>query len=151
MMKCAAIAALALVGIAGAASAQTPDDLRRLDRWSAERAASHPVRQMAPPVAAPAPRITPLSRHWVCMSAEEMQPVYSSPTAQSRQIGTTLEFVASTGADVDGFVEVLHYNGQIGFVRQGVLRAWSGTQYNPRASCRILGVRDNKTPAFSIK
>ena len=151
MMKHAAIAALALVGIAGVASAQTPNDLRRLERWSAERSASHPVRQMAPPVSAPAPKITPLSRHWVCMSAIEMQPVYSSPTEQSRQIGMTTEFVASTGATVDGFVEVLHYNGQIAFVRRGVLRPWSGTQYNPQATCRLLGVRENLTPAFAIQ
>lgn len=85
------------------------------------------------------------------MSADEMQPVYSSPTPDSRQIGTTLEFVASTGARVDGYVEVLHYNGQIGFVRQSALHTWSGTQYNPQASCRVLGVRDNKTPVFSIR
>jgi hypothetical protein len=150
MMR-ATIAALALVGFAGAASAQTPEDLRRLDRWSAERSAAHPVRPMAPPVTAPAPRITPLSRHWVCMSAAEQQPVYSSPTVESRQIGTTLEFVASTGAMVDGYVEVLHYSGQIGFVRQSALHAWSGTQYNPQASCQVLGVRDNKTPVFSIR
>jgi hypothetical protein len=150
-MKGAAIAVLALVGFTGTAMAQTPDDLRRLDRWSAERSAAHPVPQMAPPVSAPAPRITPLSRHWVCMSADEMEPVYSSPTAQSRRIGATTEFVVSTGAVVDGYVEVLHYNGQLGFVRQGVLRPWSGTRYNPRATCRVLGVKDDETPAFSIR
>ena len=76
--------------------------------------------------------------------------VYADPAKASPQIGKTLTQVAVSGANVNGFAQVLHYNGQPGFVEASKVRPFR-SEIDAALRCTIAGVRPNGSPVFDIR
>jgi hypothetical protein len=150
--KAAGAAVVAAVGIASGAQAQTPDDIARLERFSRDRGRALALtHQLAPPISTGTPeRLVQPERLWVCKGTQPGLPIYSSPDRTSAPMGVTQDFVATSGATVGGFVQVMGYNGRLGFVPANSL----GTYVNavkPGVQCTVEGLRrrDN-SPVFGF-
>lgn len=150
--KAAGAAALAAVGIASAAQAQTPDDLARLERFSRDRGRALALtHRLTPPVSSGSPeRLVQPERLWVCKGSQPGLPIYSSPDRSSSAMGVTQDFVATSGATVGGFVQVMGYNGRLGFVPANTLGPYVNT-VKPGVQCTVEGLRrrDN-SPVFGF-
>ena len=150
--KAAGTAALAAVGIASAAQAQTPDDLARLERFSRDRGRALALtHQLTPPVSSGSPeRLVQPERLWVCKGSQPGLPIYSSPDRSSSAMGVTQDFVATSGATVGGFVQVMGYNGRLGFVPANTLGPYVN-MVKPDVQCTVEGLRrrDN-SPVFGF-
>jgi hypothetical protein len=160
MNKLTTLAAIAAIGLASQAHAQssppppspapqtTPAEIERLERLSAERNAALKPR---PPIPAPHANMREVIRQtdrlWVCMSTTPWQPVHSSPRFDSPAIGKTLPQVAVNGGWVNGFAEVLHYNGKIGFVPASTVHPYHDPEH-PHTTCTVDGVRLDGSPVF---
>lgn len=144
----AATALLALT-LAAPASAQQAPDFNFLDQAARERNAHLHLKPQTPLPAAHEV-IRPTRDLWVCMSTDFGLPVRQSPNPNAPQIGITMQQVATTGGWVNGYAEVLHYNGRIGWVQSGALRPYRN-QFNSNATCTVPGVRLNGTPVFAIR
>lgn len=151
-LKAAGLAALAVVGIALGAHAQTPDDLARLERFSQDRGRALALtHQLAPPISTrPPERLVQPDRLWVCKGTQAGLPIYSSPDRSSTPMGVTQDFVATSGATVGGFVQVMGYNGRLGFVPANSLGPYINT-VKPGVQCTVEGLRrrDN-SPVFGF-
>lgn len=148
-----AAAAVAAVGVASAAQAQTPDDIARLDRFSRERGqAIAATQQRMPPVSTSRPeRLVQPDRLWVCKGTQPGLPIYSAPDFASTPAGVTQDHVATSGAAVNGFVMVLGYSGKLGFVPAGTLGPYV-SDVRPGTQCTVEGLRrrDN-SPVFGYR
>ena len=99
------------------AHGQALPDVNFLDRLAAQRNAEMRPRSEQPaPVAMPQERLRPVGHQWVCMSTTPWQPVLSSPYSGAAVIGRTQPQIAASIGWVNGYAEVLFYNGKIGFV-----------------------------------
>lgn len=151
--KAAGVAVVMALGIASAAHAQTPDDLARLERFSLDRGRTLALRhQLTPPIASAAPeRLVPLERLWVCKGTQPGLPIYSSPDRTSAPMGVTQDFIATAGATVGGFVQVMGYSGRLGFVPANTLGPYVNA-VKPGVQCTVEGLqrRDN-SPVFGFR
>ncbi len=133
------------------AHAQKPSNLDYLDRLSAERNAQMKPRPDLPaPVPTPHERIIPTNHLWVCMSTTPWQPVLASPYPSAPVIGQTQQMVAASIGWVDGYAEVLHYNGKIGFIPASTVKPYH-SDINPHGTCTVAGLRPNGTPLFAFR
>lgn len=141
-----------LVGVvlACSAQAQKPSNLDYLDRLSAQRNAEMRPRPDRPaPVPTLPERIVPTNHQWVCMSTTPWQPVLSAPNPRASVIGQTQQMVAASIGWVNGYAEVLHYNGKIGFIPSSTVRPFHN-DIKPNGTCTVPGLRLNGTPVFDF-
>jgi len=136
----------AAAGLAHAQSAFTPQELDKLSRDSA---ATSPRPTQPPPLAAETDTIVPLAGY-ACMGIEPWQPVYAAPDAKSPQIGKTQTQIAVSGKQVQGFDEVLFYNGRHGFVPAVQVHPFK-SDVHPGGTCSIAGARPNGAPVFEYQ
>jgi len=154
--KLATAAILAAVGASGGAEAQqtaslTPQaEIDRLEALSAQRNASMHHAPMSAPRANTRTVLRQPDHLWVCMSTTPWQPVYSSPDYRSPPIGQTTSQVAVNGGWINGFAQVLHYNGKIGFIPANSARPYSNP-VKPNGSCSIAGVKPDGSPVFALR
>ena len=147
MNKIALLTVAACIGSASVVHAQLTGP--ELDRMAAERNAEMHPRPPLPSTHATSHEVIRQSdRLWVCMSTDPWQPVHSSPRSDSPVIGQTLHDVAVNGGWVNGFAEVLHYNGKLGWVEASHVRPFQST-VKPDGTCSVLGVRPDGSPVFS--
>jgi hypothetical protein len=137
---------LAAAGLAHAQSAFTPQELDKLSR---DNAATSPRPTPPPPLAAETDAIVPLAGY-SCMGIKPWQPVYAAPDAKSPQIGKTQTQIAVSGKQVQGFDEVLFYNGRHGFVPAVQIHPFK-SDVRPGGTCSIAGVRPNGAPVFEYQ
>lgn len=153
MPNCRAFVASALLSVvlSHPVQAQKPANLDYLDRLSAQRNAEMKPRPDLPaPVPTPHERILPTNHLWVCMSTTPWQPVLASPNPRAPVIGQTQQMVAVSRGWIDGYAEVLHYNGKIGFIPASAVRPFHN-DINPSGTCTIPGLRMNGTPVFDFR
>lgn len=74
--------------------------------------------------------------------------VYSSPSTSSKKIGiaTSLVFAVMPLKSVDGFLQVLHPNGALGWVKQNELVSWHNVN-TPSARCAAQVLPNGKPHA----
>lgn len=151
MPNCRGFVASALLGVVLScpAYAQKPSDLDYLERLSAERNAQIRRPNLPAPVPTPHERVIPTNHPWVCMSTTPWQPVLASPNPKAPVIGQTQSMIAASHGWIDGYAEVLHYNGKIGFIPASNVKPFH-SDINPNATCTIPGLRLNGTPIFDL-
>lgn len=137
---------LAAAGLANAQSAFTPQELDKLSR---DNAATNPKRAPSASTAPHTDTIVPLAGY-ACMGIEPWQPVYAAPDAKSPQIGKTQMQIAVSGKQVQGFDEVLFYNGRHGFVPAAQVHPFK-SDVRPGGTCSIAGARPNGAPVFEYQ
>lgn len=143
---------LAALGLSGLAHAEgfTPQEL---DRMSKERLDHGDFRKFAaPPAPSTVYQTVPLHQPqglWVCMSTDAYAPILSEPRTGSPVIGQSAGEVAA-GADRGGYTSVLFHEGVIGWVPKSAVRPYRN-EFNPRASCRVGGIRPNGVVTFDVR
>lgn len=153
MPTCRILLVSTLLGLSLArpAHAQKPSNLDFLEGLSAQRNAEMKPRPNLPaPVPTIQERIIPTKHLWVCMSTTPWQPVLSSPNPRAPVIGQTQQMVAASIGWVDGYAEVLHYDGKIGFIPSSTVKPYH-SDINPHGTCTIPGLRLNGTPVFAFR
>lgn len=116
-------------------------DVKFLDGIAAQRnAAMRPRPEQPAPVATPHERLRPTGRLWTCMSTTPWQPILSSPYPTASIIGRTLPQIAAGNGWVNGYGEVLSYNGKIGFVPSSQIRPYH-SELNANGTCTVAGLR----------
>jgi len=151
--SCRSLLATILLGLAFSypVHAQKPTNLDYLDNLSAQRNAQiRPRPDLPAPVPTPHERNIPTNRLWVCMSTTPWQPVLASPYPSAPVIGQTQQMVAASNGWVDGYAEVLHYNGKIGFIPSSTVKPYH-SDINPHGTCTVAGLRPNGTPLFAFR
>ena len=145
------VSALLGLVLVGPACAQKPDNLDFLESLSAQRNAQMRPRPNLPaPVPGVEEKIIPTNHTWVCISTTPWQPVLSSPHPNAPVIGQTQSMVAASIGWVNGYAEVLHYNGKIGFIPSSTVKPYH-SDINPHGTCTIPGLRVNGTPVFAFR
>ncbi len=133
------------------ARGQALPDVNFLDRLAAQRNAEMQPRPEQPaPVATPQERLRPVSHLWVCMSTTPWQPVLSSPYAGASIIGRTLPQIAAGNGWVNGYAEVLFYNGKIGFVPSSRIKPYH-SDLKPSGTCTVAGLRLDGSPVLALR
>lgn len=153
MSKLSILAAAALFGTAmmPSAHAQALPDIKFLDGIAAQRNAEmQPKPERAAPVATPQERLRPVGHLWVCMSTTPWQPVLSSPYPTASVVGRTLPQIAAGSGWVNGYAEVLSYNGKIGFVSSSQIRPYH-SDLKPNGTCTVAGLRIDGSPVFALR
>lgn len=137
--------------ISGRAQAQALPDTKFLDDFAARRNAEMPPRSEQR-AHAPTQReaLQPTRRSWVCMSTTPWQPVLASPSPRAAVIGRTQPQIAVSGNRVDGYAEVLFYNGKLGFVPASQIQPYH-SEVNPHGTCTVAGVRADNSPVFAYR
>ena len=144
-----AAAALATV-MAHQAHGQALPDIDFLDRLAAQRNAEmRPRPEQTPPAATPRERLRPVNHLWVCMSTTPWQPILASPYPGATVIGRTLPQIAASIGWVNGYGEVLSYNGKIGFVPASQIKPYH-SDLKPGSTCTVAGLRIDGSPVFSL-
>ena len=137
--------------VAHQARGQALPDVDFLDRLAAQRNAERRPRPEQPaPVAAPQERLRPVNHQWVCMSTTPWQPVLSSPYPGATVIGRTQPQIAASIGWVNGYAEVLFYNGKIGFVPSSQIKPFL-SELRPNSTCTVAGLRLDGSPAFAYR
>ena len=82
------------------------------------------------------------------MDFDNLPPIRSEPSSTARQIGVATEtvIVASPRREAGGFVQVLHMNGQPGWLEASKLKPWRSAN-NPNARC-TPAMMSNGRPGF---
>jgi len=153
VFKLRTFTAAALFGTAMMQSAhgQGLPDINFLDGLAAQRNAEmRPRPERAAPVATPQERLRPTGRLWVCMSTTPWQPVLSSPSPTASIIGRTLPQIAAGNGWVNGYAEVLFYNGKIGFVPSSQIKPYH-SEVKANGTCTVAGLRIDGSPVFALK
>ena len=131
------------------AHGQALPDVDFLDRLAAQRNAEmRPRPEQTPPAATPRERLRPVNHLWVCMSTTPWQPVLSSPYPGATVIGRTQPQIAASIGWVNGYAEVLFYNGKIGFVPSSQIKPYH-SDLRPGSTCTVAGLRLDGSPAFA--
>lgn len=132
------------------ARGQALPDVDFLDRLAAQRNAElRPRPQQPAPAAIPQERLRPAGHQWVCMSTTPWQPVLSSPYPGATVIGRTQPQIAASIGWVNGYGEVLFYNGKIGFVPSSQIKPYH-SDLKPNGTCTVAGLRLDGSPVFSL-
>lgn len=132
------------------ARGQALPDIDFLDRLAAQcNAELRPRPQQPAPAATPQERLRPAGHQWVCMSTTPWQPVLSSLYAGATVIGRTQPQIAASIGWVNGYAEVLFYNGKIGFVPSSQIKP-SHSDLKPNGTCTVAGLRLDGSPVFSL-
>lgn len=132
------------------ACGQALPDVNFLDRLAAQRnAAMRPRPEQPAPVATPQERLRPAGHTWVCMSTTPWQPILASPYPGATIIGRTLPQIAASYGWVNGYGEVLAYNGKIGFVPSSQIKPYH-SDLKPNGTCTVAGLRLDGSPVFSL-
>ena len=132
------------------AHGQPLPDIDFLDRLAAQRNAEMRPRPEQPaPVATPRERLRPVNHLWVCMSTTPWQPVLSSPYPGATVIGRTQPQIAASNGWVNGYGEVLSYNGKIGFLPSSQIKPYH-SELKPGSTCTVAGLRIDGSPVFSL-
>ena len=150
--RCPFIAAAVLGTVmAHQAHGQAPPDANFLDRLAAQRNAEMQPRPEQPaPVATPQERLRPVGHQWVCMSTTPWRPVLSSSYAGASVTGRTQPQIAASVGWVNGFVQVLFYNGKIGYVPSSEVEPYH-SDLKPNSSCTVAGLRPDGSPVFRYR
>jgi len=145
------IAALLGTAVVHQARGQALPDIDFLDRLAAQRNAEmRPKPEQPAPVATPQERLRPVSHLWFCMSTTPWQPVLSSPYPTATVIGRTQPQIAAGKGWVNGYAEVLFYNGKIGFVPSSQIKPYH-SDIKPNSICTVAGLRLDGSPAFAYR
>lgn len=148
----ALIAAAVFATIAAShAHGQGLPDIKFLDGLAAQRNAEMRPRPDRPaPVATPHEKLRSAGGLWVCMSTTPWQPILSSPYPTATIIGRTLPQIAASHGWVNGYGEVLAYNGKIGFVPSSQIRPYH-SEVNASGTCTVAGLRLDGSPVFALR
>jgi len=145
------VTALLAPALVQQARGQALPDVNFLDRLAAQRNAEMRPRPEQPaPVATLQERLRPVGHLWVCMSTTPWQPVLSSPYAGASIIGRTLPQIAAGNGWVNGYAEVLSYNGKIGFVPSSQIKPYH-SDLKPNGTCTVAGLRLDGSPVFALR
>ena len=156
-MRIAGVMVLAGLGMAmaGQALAQQTGGFtpQQLDQMSKQRTEEQGPRNWGPPPpqsSIPKQTVIPLTGLWVCMSAEQWQPIYASPSKSAAVIGKTLSQAAVGGKQINGFDPVLVRAGRVGYVPAGILSTYS-SKLRPGSTCTVEGVSANGALVFGYQ
>ena len=140
--RCFLVAAAALgTAMVQQAHGQALPDVNFLDRLAAQRNVEMRPRPEQPaPVATRQERLRPVGHQWVCMSTTPWQLVLSSPYSGASVIGRTQQQIAASIDWVNGFAQVLFYNGKIGYVPSSEVKPYH-SDLRPNSSCTVAGLR----------
>ncbi len=145
------VTALLAPALVQQARGQALPDVNFLDPLAAQRNAEMRPRPEQPaPVATLQERLRPVGHLWVCMSTTPWQPVLSSPYAGASIIGRTLPQIAAGNGWVNGYAEVLSYNGKIGFVPSSQIKPYH-SDLKPNGTCTVAGLRLDGSPVFALR
>ena len=145
------VASLLATAVAHQAHGQGLPDVKFLDGIAAQRNAEmRPRPDRDAPVATPQERLRPTNRLWVCMSTTPWQPVLSSPYPTASIIGRTLPQIAAGNGWVNGYAEVLFYNGKIGFVPSSQIKPYH-SDVKANGTCTVAGLRLDGSPVFALR
>jgi hypothetical protein len=86
---------------------------------------------------------------WVCKSYDVYKPIYASPDPNSRVIAKTGLWGAVTGAEVNGYQEVLIHKGMYGFVPAQYVHPFHN-DVAPNTTCTFDGVQANGLPLLDV-
>lgn len=103
----------------------------------------------------PRPRVTQPEKLYdtrypfACLGADPFQPVYAKPDYATRIPNwLTQAAVAVTGNPVNGFLQILYYNGKTAFIPASSVHAYRGLN-NPDATCTFAGKDADGRPIFA--
>lgn len=152
IMRKAVIAASLLCALAAAASPAQAQRLTgpELDRLSRDRGPTNREEITPLPAAPVAPgTFVPAQDSWECKSITEWTDVLAEAQRGARVIGKTqMQVAVSTRAAVNGFREILFYNGTRGFVPASQVKPYSST-INPGQGCTVSLEASTGKPKFS--
>jgi len=143
------LGALALPCIAQA-QGLTPQELDRLSKQNLDAGAFRSLGAGPPP--STSYQSVPLHQPqglWVCMSTDAYAPILAEPRRGSAVVGKSVGEVAA-GADRAGFTSVLVREGLIGWLPTSNVRPYHN-ELNPRATCRVGGIRPNGVVTFDVR
>ena len=133
------------------AHGQGQPDFKFLDGIAAQRNAElRPRPEQPAPMATPHERLRPTGHLWVCMSTTPWQPVLASPSPRAEVIGLTQPQIAASYGWVNGYAQVLFYNGKLGFVPSTQIKPYH-SEVNANGTCTVAGLRSDGSPAFSYQ
>lgn len=96
------------------------------------------------------PKVYPIKGLWVCKDVKEFNPIYGSPTINSRIVARSSGYVAVGGAYIHGFARVLINNTLIGYVPVGEVKPFFD-KLDPSLTCEVQGVQANGVVALYMK
>jgi hypothetical protein len=123
---------------------------QQLDDMSKERTQETGPRNWGPPPpqgSLPKETVIPLDGLWVCMGAQQWQPIYASPNKSSAVIGQTLSQVAVGGKELNSFDPVLVRAGRVGYVQASIVSPYA-SKLRPGSTCTVDGVQPNGALIF---
>lgn len=84
------------------------------------------------------------------MSTTPWRPILASLHPGAPVIGQTQPMIAASNGWVNGYAEVLNYNGKVGYIPSPQVRPYR-SDVNPHGTCTIPGVRVDGSPVFSFR
>jgi hypothetical protein len=86
---------------------------------------------------------------WVCKSYDLYKPIHAQPNADSPVIAITGRWGAVTGAEVNGYQEVLIHKGMYGYVSANYVHPFHN-DVAPNTTCTFEGVQANGLPLLDV-
>ena len=151
MRKTVALAAACLLTcLAGQASAQSVprdvEELRRAHQLDEQERSPIPERPLPP--AGPPQKLYRTNYPFVCVGTDPWQPVYAKPDYASRIPNLlTQPEVAVTGNPINGFLQILYYNGKTAFIPASAIHEYRGVNV-PDVTCTFAGKDGDGRPVF---
>jgi hypothetical protein len=128
----------------------TPQDLDRLSKQNLNSGAFRSLGAGPPPStiyqAAPIHQARGL---WVCKSTEAYANILAEPRPGAPVIGKSVGEVAA-GADRAGYTSILVREGIVGWLPVSAVRPYQN-EFNPRATCKVGGIRANGVVTFDVR
>ena len=130
-------------------SQSVPRDVQELRRaHQADEDDRHAIPERPRPPPGPPEKIYSTNHPFVCLGTEPWQPVYAKPDYASRIPNwLTQPEIAVTGNPVNGFLQILYYNGKSVFIPASQVHAYRSTAV-PDATCTFKGKNAQGRPVF---
>lgn len=128
----------------------TPQELDRLSKQNLNSGAFRSLGAGPPPStnyqAVPLHQVQGL---WVCKSTDAYADILAEPRTGSAVIGKSVGDVAA-GADRAGFTSILVREGKVGWLPITAVRPYQN-EFNPKATCKVGGIRPNGIVTFDVR
>jgi hypothetical protein len=141
-----------LAFLAGKVNAQSvPRDVQELRRaHQLDEDDRYPIPDKQSPAASQPEKLYDTRYPFVCMGTDPWRPVYAKPDYASRIPNwLTQSQVAVTGNPINGFLQILYYNGKPAFIPASSVHGYRGIN-NPDATCTFAGKDASGRPIFTF-
>lgn len=147
-----AVTLFGLLIVSWAAHAQgfTPQELDRLSKQNLNSGAFRNLGAGSPP--STTYQTVPLHQPrglWVCKSTDAYANILAEPRAGAPVVGKSVGEVAA-GADRAGYTSILVREGTVGWLPVSAVRPYQN-EFNPRATCKVGGIRPNGAVTFDVR